>query len=137
MTQRSVQTHDTDGRKTSDKHHHGRHRDRDGGSSSNEQANAVANPEPDCGSGTAETEWKVCPVTGALLAFFDPCSDCFPTGEIRCETVVRSRNQHASFVHLQEEAAIISPNSESATVSPNPTDDELARAGGTHTGGSR
>jgi hypothetical protein len=136
MTQRSVQTHDSDGRKTSDGCPRGRHHERDGESSSSKRAH-TASPEPDCGSGTAETDWKTCPVTGALLAFFDPCSDCFPDGEIHCETVVRSRNQHASFVHLQKGATNSPARSENVTASSNASDDDLARAGGAHMGGSR
>ena len=137
MNQRSNPYGDADGSKPSGNSPRGRHRDRDEQGSSS-KPDTTPKPKPDCGSGSAKTEWKARSVTDALLAFFDPCSECFPDGKIRCETVVRSRNQHASYVHLQDGATNTPPTqSESPTASTDLTDDELARVGGTHTGGSR
>lgn len=136
MTQRSNPYDDADGGKASVKSPRGRHQERNGDDSASKPDSSTQ--KPDCGSGTAGTEWKTCSVTDALLAFFDPCSDCFPDGEIRCSTVVRSRNQHASYVHLQD-GATSSPASQpkGASISPDATDDELARTSGAHTGGRR
>ena len=124
MTQRSNPYDDADDPKPSDNSPGGRHRNRDENRSSS-KSDTPSNPNPDCGSGTVETEWKTCPVTDALLAFFDPCSDCFPHGEVRCSTIVRSRNQHASFVHLRD-GATNPPASQSgnATVPSNGNGDE-------------
>ena len=122
MNQRSIQTHEPNSPKSS-------------GESRSER---YPHPEPDCGSGTDETEWKTCPVTDGLLAFFDPCSDCFSEGEIRCSTIVRSRNQHASYVHLPNGATNLpASQSENSPVPSSGNGDELARADGAHIGGSR
>lgn len=62
-------------------------------------------PEPACPSAIGgrdgrENTWEREDVTERLLAWHDPCSRCFPDGEIDVDVVVKKRRRGATRPHL-------------------------------------